>query len=112
MIGVGWGTVKAMSYPARIFMARRVTVLLRQSSQTLQSRFLFRNVSLLSATSLQRRLAPGPFRLHVDLHLHAEVIVSVPPVHARQRNGLIGISGHSNAPFVEPGVTGVSRLDT
>jgi hypothetical protein len=27
MIGVGWGTVKAMSYPAQIFMARRVTVL-------------------------------------------------------------------------------------
>ena len=31
MIGVGWGTVKAMSYPARIFMERRVTVLLRPS---------------------------------------------------------------------------------
>jgi len=57
-------------------------------------------------------MASGGFRLYVDLDLHAEVIVAVPPVHARQRNGLIGISGHSNAPFVEPGVTGVSRLDT
>jgi hypothetical protein len=75
---VGWGTAKAMSYPARIFMARCVTVSLRQSPQPLQSRFLFRNVSLLSATSLQRRLASGGFRLHVDLHLHAEVIVSAP----------------------------------
>ena len=29
MIGVGWGTVKAMSYPARIFMARRARVLMK-----------------------------------------------------------------------------------